>query len=381
VSEAAEPARGEPPAWVLHVDLDQFLAAVEVGRRPELRGRPVVVGGEGDPTQRAVVATASYEARAYGIRSGMPLRTAARLCPDAVFLPSDKPAYEEVSDQVMEALRTLPAVVEVLGWDEAFVGARTTRPEDLAVRIKRTVLDATGLSCAVGIGDTRLRAKVATGFAKPGGIHRLTRHNWIATMGERPTDALWGIGAKTARKLAGMGIHTVLELARAEPEALAERFGPTLGPWYRMLAFGAGDARVSADPYQPKSRSREVTFPSDVRDRAELDAHLVELSRRVAGDVVDEGRPAVRVGVKVRFVPFFTQTRSVGLDVPTTDAADIERAARIVLDRFDDLARARPVRLLGVRAALAPPRSPPPPPGSARGPGSAGPDAPGAPGR
>ena len=358
VSEAAEPAQDEAPAWVLHVDLDQFLAAVEVGRRPELRGKPVVVGGEGDPTQRAVVATASYEARAFGIRSGMPLRTAARLCPDAVFLPSDKPAYEEVSEHVMDALRTLPVVVEELGWDEAFVGARTTQPEALAVRIKQTVLDRTGLTCAVGIGDTRLRAKVATGFAKPGGIHRLTRHNWMATMGERPTDALWGIGSKTARKLADLGITTVIQLARTDPAALAARFGPRLGPWYRVLAFGAGDARVTADPYQPKSRSREVTFQHDVSDRTELDGQLVELAQRVADDVVDEGRPAVRVAVKVRFVPFFTQTRSVGLDAPTADAADIERAARVALGRFDDLQRSRPVRLLGVRAELAPPASP-----------------------
>jgi DNA polymerase-4 len=349
------PAPTEPPAWVLHVDLDQFLAAVEVGRRPELQGKPVVVGGQGDPTQRAVVATASYEARAFGIHSGMPLRTAARLCPDAVFLASDKPAYEKVSEQVMDALRTLPAVVEVLGWDEAFLGARTAQPEALAVRIKQTVLEQTGLTCAVGIGDTRLRAKVATGFAKPGGIHRLTRHNWMATMGERPTDALWGIGAKTARKLTDMGITTVIELARADPAALAARFGPTLGPWYRMLAFGAGDARVTADPYQPKSRSREVTFQQNVSDRSELDAQLVELARQVTDDVADEGRPAVRVAVKVRFVPFFTQTRSVGLDAPTFDAADIERAARLALDRFDDLQRSRPVRLLGVRADLAPP--------------------------
>jgi DNA polymerase-4 len=340
---------------VLHVDLDEFLAAVEVGRRPELRGKPVVVGGKGDPTLRAVVATASYEARAFGIRSGMPLRTAARLCPDAVFLPSDRPAYEEASELVMEALRTLPVIVEVLGWDEAFLGARTNQPEALAVRIRQTVLDATGLSCAVGIGDTRLRAKVATGFAKPGGIHRLTRHNWMATMGERPTDALWGIGAKTSRKLAELGIGTVVELARADPDALADRFGPTLGPWYRVLAFGAGDARVTADPYQPKSRSRETTFQHDVGDRAELDEQLVELAHRVADDVVDEGRPAVRVGVKVRFVPFFTQTRSVGLDAPTFAATDIEQAARTALDRFEDLARSRPVRLLGVRAELAPP--------------------------
>ncbi|MGH9262803.1 MAG: DNA polymerase IV, partial [Acidimicrobiales bacterium] len=148
---------------MLHVDLDEFIAAVEIARRPGLRGKPVVVGGAGDPTQRAVVATASYEARAYGIRSGMPLRTAAKRCPDAVFLPSDPPAYKAVSRTVMAALRELPVVVEVLGWDEAFLGAHTGDPEALAADTQRAVKDATGLSCSVGIGDNKLRAKLATG--------------------------------------------------------------------------------------------------------------------------------------------------------------------------------------------------------------------------
>src|SRR5262245_2094535 len=153
--------------WVLHVDLDQFLAAVEVARRPELAGRPVVVGGRGDPTERAVVATASYEARRHGIHSGMPLRTAAKRCPDAVFLPTDRPAYEEASDEVMDALRPLPVVVEVRGGDEAFLGPKpadgagpsTLDPEALAADVQQTVKDTTGLDCSVGIGDTRLRAK------------------------------------------------------------------------------------------------------------------------------------------------------------------------------------------------------------------------------
>jgi DNA polymerase-4 len=194
---------------VLHVDLDEFLAAVEVARRPELRGKPVVVGGKGDPTQRAVVATASYDARKFGVHSGIPLRTAAKRCPDAVFLPSDPPAYEAVSERVMATLRALPVVVEVLG---AFLGVHTTDPEALAADVQRAVKDATGLSCAVGIGDNRLRAKLATGFAKPVGIYRLTRDNWVSVMGDRPTDALWGIGAKTARKLAAAGITTVAQL-------------------------------------------------------------------------------------------------------------------------------------------------------------------------
>jgi DNA polymerase IV len=341
----------ESSVWVLHVDLDEFLAAVEVARRPDLRGRPVVVGGAGDPTQRAVVATASYEARKFGIHSGMPLRTAARRCPDAVFLASDRPAYEEASERVMATLRTLPVVVEVLGWDEAFLGANTCDPEGLAADVQRAVKNATGLSCSVGIGDNRLRAKLATGFAKPAGVFRLTRDNWVSVMAERPTDALWGIGSKTARKLADAGITTIGQLAWADPAVLAGRFGPTMGPWYRMLALGVSDNEVTADSYVPKSRSRETTFQQNIAERAELDRQVGVLARRVAQDVVDEGRPAVRVAVKVRFAPFFTKTRSVTLESPTSDADEIERAALAVLELFR---LDRPVRLLGVRAEFLP---------------------------
>src|SRR4051794_32988358 len=171
VVEVSADEPSDPRAWVLHVDLDQFLAAVEVRRRPELAGRPVVVGGDGNPRRpRQVVATASYEARAHGVHSGMPLAAAMRKCADAVFLPSDRPAYDEASAEVMAVLRSFPVVVEVWGWDEAFVGARTDDPEALAASLKGAVLDRTGLSCAVGIGETRLLAKTATRAAKPGGV-------------------------------------------------------------------------------------------------------------------------------------------------------------------------------------------------------------------
>ena len=339
-------------SWVLHVDLDEFIAAVEIARRPELRGRPVVVGGKGDPTQRAVVATASYAAREYGIRSGMPLRTASRRCPDAVFLPSDPPTYEAVSERVMATLRTLPVVVEVAGWDEAFLGARTDDPEALAAEVQRAVQQATGLSCSVGIGDNKLRAKLATGFAKPAGVYRLTAENWMQVMAHRPTQALWGVGPKTARKLAGIGITTVAELARADRAELARRLGPTTGPWFRALGLGDGDAEVSADRRVARSRSRETTFQQNITDRPELDEQLMVLARRVAADVVAEGRPAVRIAVKVRFAPFFTQVRSMTLAAPASDADEIARAALVVLDRFEPT---RPVRLVGVRADLAPP--------------------------
>src|SRR2546430_1258485 len=229
--------------WVLHVDLDQFIAAVEVLRHRELKGKPVVVGGDGDPTKRAVVATASYEAREFGVHSGMPMRTAASKCPDAIFLPNDKPVYEAVGDEVVETLRTFPVVVEVLGWDESFIGAHTDDPE--------------------------------------------------------------------------------------------------------ALAGGASGTEVTATPWVNKGRSREVTFQTNLTSRAELDEEIKALARRVAEDVAEENRPAHRLGVKVRFAPFITQTRSITLDEPTSDPETLEEAALQVLDMFD---HGRPVRLLGVRA-------------------------------
>ena len=340
---------------MLHVDLDQFIAAVEVARRPELHGKPVVVGGTGDPAQRAVVATASYEARAFGVHSGMPLRTAAKKCPEAVFLAVDAPAYEAVSERVMATLREFPVVVEVLGWDEAFLGARTDDPEGLAAAIRVGVEEATGLSCSVGIGDNKLRAKIATGLAKPdnqqstkpAGIYRLTRDNWVAVMAELPTDALWGIGSRTSAKLADEGLRTVAELARADPRALAARFGPKMGPWYRQLALGAGEVTVDETPYVPKGCGREVTYQENLTDLAEIRGQLELLARRVTDDVHADGRPAARVGIKVRFAPFFTTTRSLTLTEPTTDADVVASAASELLNRVE---LGRPIRLLGVRA-------------------------------
>ena len=336
---------------VLHVDLDQFIAAVEILRRPELAGRRVVVGGHGDPTRRGVVATASYAAREYGVRSGMPLRTALARCPDAVFLPADNPAYEEASARVMDVLRSFDdVVVEVMGWDEAFVGATVpdeAGAEALAERIQAAVRERTRLSCAVGIGDNLLRAKIATEFGKPGGRFTLTAQNWAAVMGHRPTRALWGIGAKTAAKLADRGLHTVAELAAADAAVLAADLGPALGPWYVQLGRGIGRVEVRGEPWVARSHGREETFPADLTDWADVEAAAAALARRVADDVVAEGRPAARVGVTVRFAPFTTKTRSMTLPEPTSDAAALEAAALSVLGRFTP---GRPVRLVGVRA-------------------------------
>ena len=337
--------------WTLHVDLDQFLAAVEIRRRPELRGLPVVVGGNGDPTEaRKVVATASYEARAHGVHSGMPLRAALRRCPDAVFLPSDPPAYDAASAEVMAALRELPVVLEVAGWDEAYLGVRTDDPQALARRVRATVLERTGLSCAVGIGETKPQAKLAAQAVKPGGIGCLTYATWPETMHAKPVDALVGVGARTAARLAERGIRTVGELAASDHRELAAVFGPTTGPWLVLLARGGGDRTVASEPWQARSRSRETTYPQDLVDRDELAAAVAVLAEQVARDVAADGRKVVRVGVKVRSSSFRTRTKAMKVQ-PTRDAALIRGAALEVLGRFEI---DRPVRLLGVRAEFAP---------------------------
>jgi nucleotidyltransferase/DNA polymerase involved in DNA repair len=335
---------------VLHVDLDQFIAAVELLRRPELRGLPVVVGGDGDPTKRGVVATASYPAREFGIGSGMPMRTAARRCPQAVFLPVDKPAYEAASAVVIQTLREFDAIVEVVGWDEAFLGVVCDDPEQLAARIQQRVLERTELSCSVGIGQNKLQAKLATGFGKPAGVFRITHASWDGLLGDRPTDALWGIGSRTAAKLAELGIGTVRQLAAADPEQLAARFGPTIGPWLVRIGRGQDRSPVVGDPWRAKSRSREATFQQDLTDPEQLRSELVRLAWQVAEDVAAEHRPAIRVVVKVRTSSFLTRTHGLPLPEPTGDVEGLTRAALAALDRFT---LDRPVRLLGVRAEFA----------------------------
>ena len=342
---------GSVGRWVLHVDLDQFIAAVEVLRHPELRGRPVVVGGDGDPTKRGVVSTASYEAREHGVHSGLPLRTAAQrlrsASADAVFLPVDREAYEEVSASVMDVLRSSGAVVEVLGWDEAFLGVDVEDPEDFARSLASSVRAATQLDCTVGIGENKLQAKIATGFGKPAGVFRLTSASWFEVLGDRPTDALWGIGAKTAKKLAGLGIRTVSDLAAADPDALAAVFGPMTGPWLVLLGRGRGDADVDDSPYVARGHGKEETFQQNIPDWSRVRAEVARIAGLLAADLAVEGRPAVRVVVKVRYAPFVTETHGVTLGSPSLDAAVIEEAALSALERFTGR---RPVRLLGVRA-------------------------------
>ncbi|WP_424945119.1 DNA polymerase IV [Cellulomonas shaoxiangyii] len=324
------------------------VAAVEVLRRPELAGRPVVVGGRGDPSERGVVSTASYEARAFGVRSGMPLRVAARKLPDAVFLPVDAPEYERASEQVMTALRSLGAVVEVLGWDEAFLGAVTDDPEALAHRAQQAVLTATRLRCSVGIGDNKVRAKIATEHGKPAGTFRLTAENWSQVMGARPTIELWGVGTKVSRRLETLGVRTVDELAAAPVDALVTEFGPRMGVWYHELGQGLGPTTVDDRPWVPRGHGRETTFQENLTTPAQAREAVRTLAGQVLEDVAQDGRAVVRVALKVRYAPFVTTGASRTLDAPTRDPATILAAVLALADRLED----REIRLLGVRAEM-----------------------------
>jgi DNA polymerase IV len=369
--------------WVLHVDMDQFIAAVEIRRRPELRGLPVVVGGSGDPTlPRQVVATASYEAREHGVHSGMPVRAAYKKCPQAVFLPSDPAAYEAASTEVMDVLREFPVIVEVWGWDECFVGAETDDPEALAADLRAAVQARTTLTCSIGIGDNKTRAKLATNFAKhprshaepfegaepseatgasegaarsdagpPPGIYRLTAANWRQVMDHRPVRDLWGIGSRMERNLNELGLVTVADLASADVDTLKKRFGPKMGAWYAALGRGLGDTQVTDIPREPVSRSREETFPEDLPDRPTIERELRRIAIQVTQDVVAEGRSIQRVWVKVRFVTFYTPIKSRKLPEVTEDPEVIAETALTLLEKFD---LRRPVRLLGVRVEFAP---------------------------
>jgi DNA polymerase-4 len=269
-----------------------------------------------------------------------------------VILPVDAPAYTAASIEVMATLRAQPgAIVQVLGWDEAFIGILTHDPEAYARQVQQAVLDATALHCSVGIGDTLVRAKVATGFGKPRGVFRLTEDNWLEVMGSRPTIELWGVGTKIARRLASLGIFTVAELAAADEGALAAQFGPAMGPWYGQLGRGEGASVVDDTPWVARGHSREKTFQQDLVERIEIENAARELLTQVLEDVMADGRPVVGLGLKVRYAPFFTRTFTRKL--PSTFDRDLvvakamELVARIEPDR--------PVRLLGMRAEMAMP--------------------------
>lgn len=354
--------RGRPPdgtVGFLHVDMDAFYAAVEVRRRPELRGRPVIVGGSGS---RGVVAAASYEARVFGIHSAMPSTRARRLCPHAVFLPGDHSHYGEVSKRVMAILTDVTPLVEPLSLDEAFLDVRGVvrllgpAPE-LAARIRARVLEQEQLTCSVGVASTKFMAKLATESAKPraspsgpvlgSGVHVVEAGTELEFLHPLPVTALFGVGPATSRRLRGLGVESVGDLASLPESSLIAALGAAAGRQLHRLASGIDDRPVVVNRL-PKSISHEETFARDLHSRAELRTEATRLGDAVARRLRASGLVARTITLKVRFGDFRTITRSVTLPDPTDGARDVVAAARELLSPVDTTPG---VRLLGVGAS------------------------------
>lgn len=332
---------------ILHVDMDAFFASVEQLRHPELQGRPVVVGGSGDPHQRAVVSTASYEARRFGIHSGMPLRTALARCPEAVFLPVDYPVYAKISRRIMLILHEHARHVEEIGIDEAFLDLTHAPepPEQLACAIQAQIRQDTGLDCSVGIGPNKLLAKIASGLAKPHGLTRLTHEDIPARVWPQPARSLWGVGPRTEERLADLGVRTIGELASLSRERLISMFGKSHGAYLYEAARGIDESPVRARRGH-KSLGRETTFQQDVGEREALERTLGELVHSVAARLRQYHYLAGTITVTLRLPNFETHSRAFTLPVPTADEEVILAVARGCLDR---LWTGMPVRLLGLR--------------------------------
>lgn len=330
---------------IAHLDLDAFYVSVELLRRPELRGRPVVVAGSGP---RAVVTTASYEARRFGIGSAVPAARARRLCPDAVFIAPDFDAYRRFSRQVMDRVRATVAAVEVAGLDEAYLDLTgLVAPRAVMRRLVADIRGATGLGASVGIGSSKLVAKVASDAEKPAGFVVLSRDQACARFGSAPPLLLPGIGPKTAAALQAMGIGTIAALAAMPAEELAARFGARLGPYLRRRAHFEDEGLVT--PVRVAvSESRETTFNADISDAAELERILRSLSHRLCDALQHQQRRGRTVAIKVRLDDFSTHTRARTLPAPINDPDMVGEVACQLLREFS---APRAVRLVGVRVA------------------------------
>ncbi len=368
----------EAPRRIIHVDMDAFYASVELLRYPELRGQPLVIGGRRraalDDSRttafpalrgykgRGVITTATYEARAFGVHSGMALMKAAKLAPDALLLPADFDEYRRYSRLFKEAVRAVAPQIEDRGIDEIYVDltelASAGTPGDaadawaralsLAQSIQRAVREATALSCSIGIAPNKLLAKIASELDKPGGLTVLRETDIPARIWPLPVRKVNGIGPKAGARLEALGIRTIGELAQVQPMLLVEHFGDKHGAWMHEAANGR-DERPIVTSSEPKSISRETTFEDDrhpVRDREELSRVFTELCVRLAADLERKGYAGRTIGIKLRYDNFKTVTRDNTLDQPTRAAAAIRRAAGECLKRVP---LERRIRLLGVR--------------------------------
>lgn len=330
---------------IAHVDMDAFYVSVELQRRPELRGLPVVVAGTGP---RAVVTTASYEARKFGVFSATPAERARRLCPDAIFVKPDFDAYRETSKRVMDVLREHVERVEVVGLDEAYLDLTgLDRPKAAARRVKQVVRDRTGLVCSIGIGPNKLVAKVSSDAEKPDGFVVLSREQACERFAPESPGLVPGIGPRTVERLDALEIRTLGDLADAPEDALTATFGARMGPYLKSLARFEDDREVTL--HRPtRSESCETTFDYDLSGVDSLLPHLdrqaVELCRRLA----KRSHRGRTIGIKVRLNDFSTHTRARSLAEPTNDLETIKRVATELLREFDP---PKPVRLIGVRVA------------------------------
>jgi DNA polymerase IV len=336
-----------PGRCVAHVDMDAFYVSVELRRRPELRGRPVIVSGSGP---RAVVTTASYEARRFGVGSAMPAARARRLCPDGVYLPPDFAYYREASREVMALVRAAAedGPVEVIGLDEAYLElSELPAPRAQMRRLVGEIERRTGLGCSIGIGPNKLVAKVASDAEKPRGFVVLTREQAAARFADAPCGLIPGIGPKTAERLRALGVQTLGRLAQAPSELIAPAFGARHGTELIARARFEDDSPVTQER-KVVSESRETTFDRDVLGLERLEPLLADLVAQLCGALERQRRSGRTIGIKVRLDDFSTHTRARTLAAPVCSADRVGPVAAELLRRF---APERPVRLLGVRVA------------------------------
>lgn len=333
---------------ILHADMDAFYASVEVHRRPELRGKPVIVGGSGS---RGVVLSATYEARAQGVRSAMPMTRARRMSPTAVVIPPDFSAYTAVSAGVMAIFRSITPIVEPISLDEAFLDVAGTsrrlgRPAAVAQLIRARVADEQGITCSVGVAPSKFVAKLASARCKPDGMQVVPVDEVIAFLHPLPVTALWGVGEKTAETLTRFGLHTVGDLANTPVDTLVRALGRASGEHLWNLAWGRDERRVVVGEPE-RSIGAEQTFGADVDDPAVIRRELLRLSETTARRLRESGTRGRTVSIKIRFADFTTITRSRTLPDPTDVGREVYATARELYAALG-LERAR-LRLVGVR--------------------------------
>jgi len=343
----SERVYGDPSSWehaVAHVDMDAFYVSVELLSRPDLRGKPVIVGPV-DPRSRGVVMTASYEARKFGVHSALPIAVARRRCPQAIVIPRNMDSYREASAKVMEVFHSYSDLVEVVGMDEAYVDlTESPAPKARARQIKAEVLARTGLTCSIGIGPNRLVAKIASDLDKPDGLCVLPRERFLEVIGDRPARIIPGIGPRTEERLNALEIRTVRDLAGAPEASLTAILGANHARSLGRRACGFGSTEVAVER-ERKSESRERTFASDQTDPTVMRSEIAAMARTVAEHLGKQEIRGRTVTMKIRLAPFRTFTRSRTLDEATADPGEVAKSALALFDAFE---RDAPVRLLGV---------------------------------